>query len=186
MSLKVLGLCGSVRECSLSRRVLDEALRIAQAEGGDATCFNFREKALPLYDEDVLNESGVPSEVEELKMAVKEADVILLATPEYNSSITPLMKNAIDWVSIRLLARQVGRSSLPFPPARCDHKRLSPQRSTAGRCRRSQTGRSRQPDRGRAILEHSFRCGQCRSFVGPLPRLSPGSRQFGSRLGSRL
>jgi NAD(P)H-dependent FMN reductase len=68
--------------------------------GADASCFDFRSFELPLYDEDLVEVDGVPETVLELKSAVRKADCIVFGCPEYNASITPLMKNAIDWVSV--------------------------------------------------------------------------------------
>jgi NAD(P)H-dependent FMN reductase len=69
------------------------------AEGHDFEIFYFDDFPLPLFDSDEEAKTGIPENVHRLKQAVREADAIILASPEYNGSITPLLKNAIDWVS---------------------------------------------------------------------------------------
>jgi NAD(P)H-dependent FMN reductase len=63
------------------------------------TYLDFRDLSLPLFDEDLEARSGLPENVLKLKSLLKEHQGFLLSCPEYNSSITPLLKNAIDWAS---------------------------------------------------------------------------------------
>jgi NAD(P)H-dependent FMN reductase len=92
----ILGLSGSLRAASfnsaLLRAAVDEMPGGAKLEVGTI-------KGIPLYDGDVEKQSGLPDTVMKLKERVVAADGLLLVTPEYNSSIPGVFKNAIDWLS---------------------------------------------------------------------------------------
>lgn len=91
---KIAVLVGSVRADSLNKNLASEIERLAPA----GTEFTYLEIAeLPLFSEDL--EGDVPESVAKLRADIKAADGVLLATPEYNRSITGVMKNAIDWAS---------------------------------------------------------------------------------------
>jgi chromate reductase len=94
--LRVLGIAGSLRKASYNRALLRAATELAPAEV-EIRAFE-RLGELPLYDAD-LEARGVPEPVAALKSAMREADGILIATPEYNHSIPGVLKNAIDWAS---------------------------------------------------------------------------------------
>ncbi|HEX6753515.1 MAG TPA: NAD(P)H-dependent oxidoreductase [Solirubrobacterales bacterium] len=107
--MRVLGISGSLRQGSLNSALLRTA---AERLPGGAELVEFKRLGeAPPYDEDVESE-GVPAAVAELRAAVREADAVLIATPEYNSSIPGQLKNALDWVS-----RPAGRSALNGKPA---------------------------------------------------------------------
>ena len=63
------------------------------------TFLDFRDYAIPLFDEDLEAQSGLPESVLQFKSLLKSHQRLLLACPEYNGSITPLLKNALDWAS---------------------------------------------------------------------------------------
>ena len=93
--MKVLVLLGSTREGSVNKTLAQAAL--AELPAG-ATGEIFEGLAdLPFYD-DVL-EANVPESVTRLREAVAAADALILATPEYNGSVSAVLKNAIDWAS---------------------------------------------------------------------------------------
>lgn len=75
------------------------AAEAAREAGGEVTLIDLRDHALPLYDGDLEDAHGVPAPAMELKRLFKESQGLLLACPEYNSSISGVLKNAIDWVS---------------------------------------------------------------------------------------
>ncbi len=95
-TLNVLGLCGSLRRGSFNRAALDFAAENAP-EGMEIQTWP-RLGEIPPYNEDI-REKGFPPVVEELRNRIKEADGLLIATPEYNYSVPGLLKNAIDWAS---------------------------------------------------------------------------------------
>lgn len=97
--IKVLGMCGSLRKASYNKMALSVAAKMALTyEGVKYTEANLKELALPIYDGDI-EAQGFPPGVVELKRLVADSDIILMASPEYNHSITPALKNAIDWLS---------------------------------------------------------------------------------------
>jgi len=71
----------------------------AREAGADVTLISLREFPMPLFDEDFESENGKPEQAKALKQLMIEHDGFLIACPEYNSSITAVLKNAIDWVS---------------------------------------------------------------------------------------
>jgi chromate reductase len=107
--MRVLGISGSLRRDSLNSALLRAAAERLPA-GAELVEFD-RLRELPPYDEDVEAE-GAPAVVEELRDAVRNADAVLIATPEYNHSIPGQLKNALDWVS-----RPAGKSALNGKPA---------------------------------------------------------------------
>lgn len=94
-SPKLVGLCGSLRAGSFNRLLLLEAVR---AFGPcDFTETNLR---IPLFDED-LARPDFPADVATLKDQVASADAMVIANPEYNKAPTGVLKNALDWLSLR-------------------------------------------------------------------------------------
>ncbi|MFN4157069.1 MAG: NADPH-dependent FMN reductase [Gemmobacter sp.] len=90
---RLLGLCGALRAGSTNLKLLREAARIYAP-----TRFDEGDLRLPMYDGD-LEADGVPEAVTRLAEAIKGADAVVIATPEYNKSISGVLKNALDWVS---------------------------------------------------------------------------------------
>jgi len=93
--LRVVGIAGSLREGSFNRALLRAAIERAP-DSMRVEAFDL--KPVPMYDGDVEAE-GDPETVAALKTAVREADLVILVTPEYNGSTTGPLKNAIDWAS---------------------------------------------------------------------------------------
>jgi chromate reductase len=96
--LHILAIAGSLRTESFNRKALQIAKKIASGSNTDVREIDLKTLALPVFDED-LRANGFPESVKILKQAIESADVILIATPEYNHSIPGPLKNAIDWVS---------------------------------------------------------------------------------------
>jgi chromate reductase len=106
--MKVLGLSGSLRRDSHNTRLLLGAGRLLPS-GTELEVFD-QLSSIPPYNED--EEHRTPPAVAALKRAIAGADVVLVATPEYNASIPGVLKNALDWVS-----RPVADSPLKGKPA---------------------------------------------------------------------
>jgi chromate reductase, NAD(P)H dehydrogenase (quinone) len=93
--MQVLGIAGSHRSGSYNRALLRAAREVAPI-GMEIEEFDIRE--LPFYDGDV-EAAGDPASVTAFKEAIREADALLIATPEYNRGIPGVLKNAVDWAS---------------------------------------------------------------------------------------
>jgi len=96
-TLNVLGLCGSLRKGSYNRRLLELARSMAP-EGMSIEIYKGHHD-FPVYDGDDEDRDGIPAPVVELREMVRDADGVLVASPEYNFSIPGGFKNAIDWLS---------------------------------------------------------------------------------------
>ncbi len=96
--LNVLAFSGSLRTDSYNRKALQAAKKIAAAAGAIVNELDLRQLALPIYDGDI-EAAGMPESALRLKAAVEASDLLLIASPEYNSSISGALKNAIDWLS---------------------------------------------------------------------------------------
>ena len=93
--MKLLGIAGSLREGSYNRSLL-RAARELLPEGVELVEFEIG--SLPFYDADV-EAAGDPEPVVALKHAIRDADALLIATPEYNRGVPGVLKNMIDWAS---------------------------------------------------------------------------------------
>lgn len=94
-SLNIVGLCGSLRAGSLNRM----ALNLAGASLPEGVKFEVLEwRDVPPFDSDLMA-AGIPASVKELGARIREADGVVIATPEYNFSIPGMFKNTIDWLS---------------------------------------------------------------------------------------
>jgi NAD(P)H-dependent FMN reductase len=104
---KLLGIAGSLRAKSFNRMLLAYAAKTAP-EGTTIEVFDL--KPIPFFDQDV-EAQGYPDAVAKLQAAVGAADGVLIATPEYNSGIPGVLKNALDWMS-----RPPGKSNCAGKP----------------------------------------------------------------------
>ena len=97
MALNILTICGSLRKKSYNRALMNVLPSLAPAG------MTFKESpsiaAIPHYDADDQNASGFPASVTALADAIRQADGIIIVTPEYNWTIPGTLKNALDWVS---------------------------------------------------------------------------------------
>lgn len=96
-SRRVLGLAGSLRRGSYNRRLLDAAAELAPA-GLIVSPYEDAAGLVP-FNEDLEGPGGGPDEVRRLRQAVRRADALLIATPEYNQSLPGVLKNMLDWLS---------------------------------------------------------------------------------------
>ncbi len=96
---KILAFAGSTRTASYNKRLVKIAMAGAQAAGAEVTYLDLRDLPLPLFDEDLEKSEGLPANARKLKDLLLAHDGLLLSAPEYNSSISAVLKNAIDWAS---------------------------------------------------------------------------------------
>jgi chromate reductase, NAD(P)H dehydrogenase (quinone) len=93
--MKILGFSGSLRKDSFNTAALRAAQQLVPA-GSALEIFSLAE--IPIYNED-LRDKGVPASVQKFRDAIRAADAVLIACPEYNYSFSGVLKNAIDWAS---------------------------------------------------------------------------------------
>ena len=96
---RILALAGSTRADSYNKRLVRIAAAGARVAGAEVTQIDLKDYALPIFDEDLEKESGMPAAGQRLKALFQEHHGFLIASPEYNSSISAVLKNTIDWVS---------------------------------------------------------------------------------------
>lgn len=99
MTPRILVFAGSVRTGAYSGKVADVAQTELARQGADVTRISLADYPLPLMDQDLEAEKGIPESAHRLGRQIATHDAVLICTPEYNGSIPPLLKNAIDWVS---------------------------------------------------------------------------------------
>lgn len=98
MPIKILAFAGSTRKDSFNKKLITVAAESARSAGAEVTLIDLKDFPLPLFDQDV-EALGEPENAKKLKALFKSHQALLISAPEYNSSITPLLKNTIDWVS---------------------------------------------------------------------------------------
>lgn len=96
---KILAFAGSNRKESLNRKALALAVAGARDAGAEVTVADLRDFPMPIYDADHHKSDGIPAGMLALRQLMMTANGLLVASPEYNTSITPLLKNTIDWLS---------------------------------------------------------------------------------------
>ena len=96
---RILAFSGSARRDSLNKKLLAVVVEAARAAGGEVTVLDFRELPLPVYDGDLEDAEGMPANAQKFVDLITQHQALLIASPEYNSQITALLKNAIDWAT---------------------------------------------------------------------------------------
>lgn len=98
-SSSILIFAGSTRQNSYNKKLVKIAGQSAKAAGASVTFIDLKDFPLPLYDEDLETTEGLPPQALQLKALLLSHQGLLIACPEYNSSISGVLKNAIDWAS---------------------------------------------------------------------------------------
>jgi chromate reductase, NAD(P)H dehydrogenase (quinone) len=99
MTAKILVFAGSIRTGAYSGRTADVATRELLQQGAEVTRISLADYPLPIMDQDLEAAKGVPENAYRLGRLIAAHDGFLICSPEYNSSIPPLLKNTLDWVS---------------------------------------------------------------------------------------
>jgi NAD(P)H-dependent FMN reductase len=99
MAPRILAFAGSTRTESFNKKLVKIAAAGARAAGAEVTLVDLRDLAMPLYDGDIEAAEGLPPNAKKFKELMKSHKGLLIASPEYNSSISGVLKNAIDWAS---------------------------------------------------------------------------------------
>ncbi|HEV2968630.1 MAG TPA: NAD(P)H-dependent oxidoreductase [Pirellulales bacterium] len=98
-SAKILAFAGSTRAASFNKKLVRIAADEAREAGADVTLIDLRDYPLPLFDGDLEANDGLPTNARALKDIFLAHNGLMISAPEYNSSITAVLKNTIDWVS---------------------------------------------------------------------------------------
>lgn len=97
--LRIVTICGSLRSGSYNRRLLTLTEDILKKLDVEVDSLDLREFEMPIYDGDYEQEHGIPETVWKLKSRLAASHGIIIASPEYNAGVPPVLKNAIDWSS---------------------------------------------------------------------------------------
>lgn len=97
-NIKLLAFAGSLRKDSYNKQLVKLAAEKAKEQGVDVTFIDLKEYSLPIFDED-LEKEMVPENLPALRELFKNADGLLIASPEYNGSFSSVLKNTLDWLS---------------------------------------------------------------------------------------
>ena len=97
--MRLLFFAGSTREGSYNKKLARLAQHIAAANSIEGVFVDLKDYPMPLYNGDLEAEQGPPQKAAEFKALLAEYQGVFIASPEYNSSVTPLLKNTIDWVT---------------------------------------------------------------------------------------
>ncbi|MGB1006657.1 MAG: NADPH-dependent FMN reductase, partial [Thalassobaculaceae bacterium] len=95
----ILVFAGSLRAGSMNRQLAAASAAAVEAAGGTAELLELADYPMPMYDEDEETRSGLPEPVRAFKAKVVAAPGYIICSPEYNGSLAPLLKNALDWLS---------------------------------------------------------------------------------------
>ncbi|MEI6493697.1 MAG: NAD(P)H-dependent oxidoreductase [Verrucomicrobiota bacterium] len=96
---RILAFGGSLRRDSFNQKLAAAAAAGSREAGAEATVIALRDYPLPVFDQDLEAAEGMPAAAKKLKQLFREHHGLIIAAPEYNSSITAALKNALDWVS---------------------------------------------------------------------------------------
>ena len=96
---KILAFAGSLRKGSFNKLLLKAAIKGAEEAGATVTFVDLYDYPLPVYSEDLEAKEGLPENVLKLKEMMWKSDGFLISSPEYNSGISGVLKNMIDWTS---------------------------------------------------------------------------------------
>jgi chromate reductase len=99
MTPRILALAGSLRSESFNKKLVAHAAGAAREAGAEVTLIDLKDFPLPLFDQDLEAEQGMSENGARLRELFTDHDGLLVASPEYNSSVTAVLKNVIDWVS---------------------------------------------------------------------------------------
>lgn len=95
---KILAFAGSLRRDSFNKKLLKAAVKGAEAAGASVTVIDLKDYPLPVYDQDI-EDQAMPENALKVKELMAQADGFLIASPEYNSSMSAALKNVVDWAS---------------------------------------------------------------------------------------
>ena len=98
-ALRLAFLAGSTRQASFNRKLARAAFDLAREQGTTAELIELADYPMPLYNGDLEASEGPPENARKLRGVLRAHQGIFIASPEYNASVTPLLKNTLDWMS---------------------------------------------------------------------------------------
>ncbi len=98
-SPRILAFAGSTRRESFNKKLVQIAAAGAKEAGAEVTVIDLKDYPLPLFDQDLEAADGLPGNALKLKQLFLDHQGLVIASPEYNSSITAVLKNTLDWIS---------------------------------------------------------------------------------------
>ena len=96
---KILAFSGSARKGSFNQALIDHAAKMLRERGAEVTVINLGELEMPIYNADFESSKGLPQGVQDLKALISSHHGMLISSPEHNTGIPALLKNALDWAS---------------------------------------------------------------------------------------
>lgn len=108
---KILAFAGSLRRDSWNKKLVQVAAAGAKAAGAEVTYIDLHDFPMPLFDQDLEDANGMDPQAQRFKDLLAAHDGWLIASPEYNSSITAALKNALDWASRKSAADEPALSA---------------------------------------------------------------------------
>lgn len=97
--VKILAFAGSSRKASFNKQLIRIAAEGAQRAGAEVTLIDLLDFPMPLFNQDLEQAEGMPEQAARFKQLLIEHQGLMIASPEYNSAFSPLLKNCIDWAS---------------------------------------------------------------------------------------
>ncbi|MBY0529700.1 MAG: NAD(P)H-dependent oxidoreductase [Rhabdochlamydiaceae bacterium] len=97
--IHVLALSGSLRSDSYNKKLALHAAELAKQMGATVTVIDLKDYPMPFYDGDLEKEQGMPENARKLRALLRNNQAIIIASPNYNGSISGVLKNALDWAS---------------------------------------------------------------------------------------
>lgn len=96
---KVIAFSGSTRKESCNKKLINNAAEIARKMGANVTVIDLKDFPIPFYDADLEESQGMPEYAKRFRQMIVESNRIIISSPEYNSSLSAVLKNALDWAS---------------------------------------------------------------------------------------
>jgi NAD(P)H-dependent FMN reductase len=97
--IKVLAFAGSLRSDSYNKKLALHAAELASKMGATVTVIDLKDYPMPFYDGDLEKEQGMPENARKLRALLRDNQAVIIASPNYNGSISGVLKNALDWAS---------------------------------------------------------------------------------------
>lgn len=96
---KILAFAGSTRKDSCNKKLIENAAELARGMGAEVKIIDLKDYPIPFYDADDEQNKGMPENAKKLRNMMIESNRIIISTPEYNASLSGVLKNALDWAS---------------------------------------------------------------------------------------